>query len=247
MTSPFSISPDPAGLYLTTAIRSVLQQIERAIEFRQGLSLLAGDVGLGKSTVLRYLYGRFDAREDITALLIPSPKWPTEFAMARFLAGSFGLAPARSLADQVEGLRQAIITEFAGGKNCVVFIDESQILLPSQVELIRSMLNFETDTEKMIQFVLAAQLDLSERLRHRSYKAFRSRIYADITLEPMTFEDMVGMLRRRCEVADVDFPFDDTALRSIYETAAGVPRSILRICDRMWAREISNEKLAVRS
>lgn len=252
--SPFSISPDPAVLHVTPPIRDAIQTIQRMIECRQGLATIAADTGMGKSTLLRFLYGSYDARDDVNAQLIPSPRWPSEFAMARFLADNFGQAPARSLYDQVEGLRRAIMAEFVAGRNVVLFIDEAQNLQSTQLELVRSMLNFETDTEKMVQFVLAAQLELRDRLRHRAYRAFKSRIYADVQLEPLSFEDMVMMLRKRCEMAGVPLTFNEAALREIHNMAGGVPRSILVICDRSWTRgveagmnEVKREQAAAQS
>jgi len=79
------------------------------IEYRQGLAVNPRRCWSWKSTVLRYLYGRYDARDDITAHLIPSPQWPSVFRHGAFLCSNFNVGPARSLTDQIEALRKAVL------------------------------------------------------------------------------------------------------------------------------------------
>lgn len=235
--SPFSLSPDPTALYVSPTIRSAIQQIDRMIDYRQGLAVICGDIGLGKSTLLRHQFGRYHAREDVVAHFVPTPAWISDYSMARDLCAKFNPTPGRGLTDQVNALRREIVKVFASGRNIVFFIDEAQLLLSSQIELVRSLLNFETDKEKMVQIVLAGQLDLQDRLRHRAYRAFKSRIYAPIALNAMTFPDMKGMLQKRCESAPepIEIPFSPDALDRIYELSRGIPREILRLCDRAYA------------
>jgi general secretion pathway protein A len=163
--TPFSISPDPNALFLTPAIRSALHRTKYTIEHRQGLAALLGDVGLGKSTMLRYLHAHYSAREDTISRLLPNPQWPSKYAMAKGICLEFGLPePKRSLVAQQAAFERFLTAQLAGGRNVVLFIDEAQALAADQLELIRTMLNFETDKEKLIQVVMAGQLDLRDRL-----------------------------------------------------------------------------------
>ncbi len=86
---PFSISPNPFLLYLTPALQVTLEKVRFVVDSRQGLTAILGDVGLGKSTVIRYLFNEYDAREDVAATLIPSPNFPSEFAFLKKICADF--------------------------------------------------------------------------------------------------------------------------------------------------------------
>jgi general secretion pathway protein A len=232
LDTPFSISPDPNALYLTPAIRSALHRTKYTIDHRQGLAALLGDVGLGKSTMLRYLHAHYSAREDVVSRLVPTPQWPSRYAMAKAICQEFGLLERkRSLVAQQQAFERFLTEQFAAGRNVVLFLDESQSLAADQLELIRTMLNFETDKEKLIQVVMAGQLDLRDRLLLPKHKAIFSRIFAPTLLNPLLYDEMVGMLKARCDLAEIAFPFKDDALHQIHDVASGIPRAILKTCE----------------
>jgi len=95
---------------------------------------------------------------------------------------------------------------------------------------VRTMLNFETHTEKLIQFVLAGQLDLRDRLLQKKQKALRSRIFAPVVLNSMTFEETAAMIDYRCEYWQTPNPFTPGAMQQIYRVTDGVPRYVLQLC-----------------
>jgi|SRR5271165_198778 len=230
--TPFSISPDPNALYLTPAIRSALHRTKYTIDHRQGLAALLGDVGLGKSTILRYLHAHYSAREDTVSRLVPNPQWPSRYAMAKALCQEFGLLePKRSLVAQQQAFERFLTEQFKAGKNVVLFLDEAQSLAADHLELIRTMLNFETDKEKLLQLVLAGQLDLRDRLLLPKHKALFSRIFAPTLLNPLLYDEMVGMLKARCDLAEIAFPFAEEALHKIHDFAGGIPRAVLKTCE----------------
>jgi general secretion pathway protein A len=232
LDTPFSISPDPNALFLTPAIRSALHRTKYTIEHRQGLAALLGDVGLGKSTMLRYLHGHYSAREDTVSRLVPNPQWPSKYAMAKAICQEFGLIePKRSLVAQQATFERFLTEQIATGRNVVLFLDEAQVLAADQLEVIRTMLNFETDKEKLIQIVMAGQLDLRDRLLMPKHKALFSRIFAPTLLNPLLYDEMVGMLKARCDLAEIALPFREDALRQIHDYAGGIPREILKTCE----------------
>ena len=173
---PFSISPNPAYLYLTPALQSVLEKCRYVIDDRQGLTVITGDVGMGKSTVLRYLWSEYSLRDDTVTSLMPTPTYPTDFSFLKALSGDFKLNARRSLVDQEDELRVFMMQCFADERNVVVFIDEAQKLTGRQLEMVRVLLNFETNSEKLVQIVLAGQIELRHKLADKSKKALRSRI-----------------------------------------------------------------------
>jgi general secretion pathway protein A len=229
MTDPFSTSPSPGFLYMTAGVKAALHKTRYAIDRRQGLTAILGDVGMGKSSLLRLLYGDYAAKDDMVVSFMPTPSATSEFAFLKEITGDFGLAPKRSYQTQEIELREFLITEHAKGKNVIVFIDEAQRLKNAMLEIVRAMLNYETNTAKLIQIVLAGQIELRDRLLDPSQKAIRSRIFAPSVLAPLTPGETKAMLEFRCEQVELPFPFTDDAIQAIYDATGGVPREILKV------------------
>jgi general secretion pathway protein A len=214
---PFSISPNPVCLYLTGSLKSVISKVRYTIDERQGLTCILGDVGMGKSSVLRLLHAEYEADESARTCLIPTPSYASEFAFLKGLCGEFDLPPKRSLYDQEGVLKEFLISEYQQGKNVIIFIDEAQKLNGKMLEQVRAMLNFETSQEKLIQIVLAGQLELRDRLRDPSKKAIRSRIFAPSILNSLSINETKAMIEYRCGLADVSMPFPDEAIGTIVD------------------------------
>jgi general secretion pathway protein A len=231
---PFSISPNPSLLYLTPSLKSTIHKVHYVIENRQGLTAILGDIGLGKSTVLRYLLGQYVGREDVVTALIPSPNFPSDFAFLKSLCGDFGLQPRRSMVDQEQELRGFLVSLYTEDKTAVIFIDESQRLTGKMLELVRVLLNFETEETKLIQIVLAGQLELRSKLMDPSKRAIRSRIFAPSLLAPLSLAETREMVAFRCEQAQVTNPFPDITIESVYAITGGVPRDVLKVCAVAW-------------
>lgn len=232
--TPFSISPNPLALHLTDSLRAVLHKTRFVINHRQGLSVILGDVGLGKSTILRYLYSEFGAREDCVSLLIPTPNFPSPFAMLKEICLGFGLEPKASRNAQERALNEFLIEKFSADSNVVIFIDEAQNLDNKQLELIRALLNFETSEEKLVQIVLAGQLELKTKIDNKRNKYIKSRIVTLSSLSTLSLEEAATMIQTKCDYAEIKNPFSASDIERIYEQAAGVPRSILKICSLLY-------------
>lgn len=234
ITDPFSISPNPNSLFITPNLKAVLYQARGTINRRQGLVALLADAGMGKSTVMRFLYSEFDAREDVKATFIPTPQYPSLFAMMKSICADFEIEPRRSLLEQQDKLFQFLANEYQEGRNVVIFIDEAQLLMNSLLEGVRGLLNFETNNAKLIQVVLSGQLELKKRLDAERNKAIKSRIHSYALLNPLTDIEMRQMIDHRCKVAEISNPFTTEALDRIYEITKGVPRHVLKICDKAY-------------
>jgi len=225
---PFSASPDPTCLYVTSAIRQAIFKVGYTIDARQGLVAILGDFGLGKSTLLRYLYSKHSAIESNEATFLPTPSFRTSFSMLQRICSDFEIPPARSEMKQQDALEAFLAQKAEEGKNVVLFIDEAQRLRPDQLELVRTLLNFETNREKLIQIVVAGQLELRKKLMSKKYRALASRVFAPVMMSPLEFDEMVEMLRVRCNLHQVAWPFNgDEPLQRLYAATKGVPRSIL--------------------
>jgi general secretion pathway protein A len=232
--TPFSLSPDPGYLYLTPNLEATLHKCRYTIDYRQGLSCILGDVGVGKSTILRAVYNEYAEREDVVTVLVPSPNFATDFALVKALCLDMGLSPRRSMLDQEGELRAFLIQLYSEGKNAVVLVDEAQRLTGKMLEVVRVLLNFETDNAKLVQIILAGQLELRDRLRDPSKKAIRSRIFAPSLLAPLTLDETAGMIEFRCSRYGCANPFGPETVKAIYEASGGVPREALKICGIAW-------------
>jgi general secretion pathway protein A len=228
--TPFSISPNPNSLYLTDSLRAVVHKSRFTIDKRQGLTCVLGDIGLGKSTILRFLYGEYSAREDTVTTLIPTPSFPSPFAMLKSIAMDFKLEPERSFQKQQDALQSFLVETYAADKNVVIFIDEAQNVNNKQLELVRSLLNYETNTQKLVQIVLSGQLELKDRLANERNRAVASRVSTYSILSPLTFDETREMIMHRCRFENIENPFTPEAIERIYKVSGGVPRSVLKIC-----------------
>lgn len=226
---PFGTSPNPNVLYQTDAIRTAIHKIRYTITHKQGLTCILGDVGLGKSTILRYAFAEFDANDQVVASLMPTPNFASDFAFLKAVCGEFHLPIRRSLLDQGTELQEFLIKEYTEGRTVALFIDEGQKLSNKMLEVVRSMLNFETNENKLIQLVISAQLDLRDRLLDKALRAIKSRMVMPTLLHRMTQDETREMLEWRCRVAGVPVRITDEAYAKVFEIAEGVPRDTLSL------------------
>jgi general secretion pathway protein A len=222
---PFSLSPDPRYFYVSLQHKATLAKVTYATEQRQGLSVIFGDVGVGKTTVARRLYQIYRDRQDYYTAYIPTPLYPSDFQFLKNICAEFGLKPKRSKLVQLAAFEEFLIKAFRENKNVLLIIDEAQGLIGPQFELVRQLLNFETNTQKLIQIVLIGQNELRNKLRLK--RALASRVATRSTLEPLHFDDARSMINFRVMVAGRQDPlFTDQALTCIYHHSQGMPRSI---------------------
>jgi general secretion pathway protein A len=228
----FSISPNPGAMYLTPAMVKGVARIKRAITRKQGLSMLLGDIGLGKSSLLRYIAMQFTDQKEYAVAFVPDvQKCKTTFEFVKLVSAEFGIEAKRSQSAQLEAIESFLAKNDDAGIISTIFVDEGQKLPQGTLDLIRSLLNFETDTHKLAQFVIAGQLELQEALIRPKMAAVRSRVVAKIQMQPLTLADTQAMIQFRLQSWDVeDNLFDEQAVRSIHQLSAGVPRRILLLC-----------------
>jgi type II secretory pathway predicted ATPase ExeA len=229
-TTAFSINPDPSLLYLTASLRAALHKCRFVIENYQGLTAIEGDVGLGKSTILRYLYHSYSSRDDCRTAFIHTPNFKSDFAFLKAICAELALPIRISMQKQESELNSYLIGEYRENRKVILFLDEAQKMPGVQLELLRTLLNFETGQHKLIQIVIAAQLELRQKLADPSKKALRSRIFAPSSLTALTPDETQAMIDFRCQQAGIDNPFTPEAVQSIYILTGGIPREILKTC-----------------
>ncbi|HEY9721605.1 MAG TPA: AAA family ATPase, partial [Oscillatoriaceae cyanobacterium] len=227
---PFSLTPNPRYLHIGTQHRSAIAKSLYLVEHRQGLTVIFGDVGMGKTTVSRHLLHHFtDYPEKFNVAYLPNPSYPSEHQLLVAICAEFGIAPARSKQATLTRLNELFIEEYQSGRIVVLIIDEAQLLKGPQFELLRQLLNFETDDHKLVQIVLFGQNELRAKLKPK--KALCSRIVTRSTLEPLDLADTEAMIRFRLQVAGAPTNlFTPQAVGRIYEASGGVPREVNKIC-----------------
>lgn len=228
--TPFSISPSPSGLFLTPALEAVIFRVRFTIDERQGFSVILGEPGLGKTSVVRYLHADYDASEDTLSILIPSPSFKTEYSFLTHICTAAGIPLRRSAQAQQRELEHWLGEQYAADRNVALFIDEAQNLTPSILEIVRALLNYETDESKLIQVVLAGQIELRTKLLAPQQKALYSRLMAPSVLSPLAPDELDGMIEHRCKLRKINNPFPPETIERLYALTGGIPRSTLRLC-----------------
>ncbi len=231
---PFSTVPSPRYLFLTPVHATALSKTEFAVETGKGLAVVFGDTGTGKSSLARLLHQKFLDREHMRSALVTNPSYPGPYSLLRTIAQEFGVAPARSYKDMIDVFKRFLLTEnIEKGHTVVLMIDEAQTLKLPLIELLRQLINFETNQKKLLQLVLFAQEELRGKLSHPRARNFRSRIVMASTLDRLGPNDLAQMIDFRWRVASAgaEHPFESTAVKKLYEFSGGSPREATILAD----------------
>ncbi len=236
---PFSNSPDPDFFFQSAQHVDCLQKLELSLRLRRGLNIVIGDVGTGKTTLCRQLIRKFSSDTDFEIFLILDPffKKPEDALMA--LADLFGLEKNEFQDEKgierniKEHIKQHLFSKGVDkGKTLVLIIDEGQKIPLWLIEILRELLNFETNHYKLLQIVIFAQKEFESVLSQ--YTNFADRINLFHRLHPLNFLDMVRMIRFRLEKAgfqgSVSTFFSYPALWYIFRTTRGYPRKVIHLC-----------------
>lgn len=232
--TPFSTSANPTSLLLTPEVENAIGRAKYAIDARQGLTAIIGDIGLGKTSILRHLWTDYSAQDDAVVCMIPTPDFPSSYGLLKAICAEFKISGKRSKQEQLVAFNKYV--QVCDEQDCtvVIMIDEAQRLRAEQLELIRTLLNYEKPDEKLVQIVLAGQLELRDRLIAEENDAIYNRVCAPTVLNPLTYPDTVNMIEFRCKKAQIRNPFTEEAMSLIYRLTGGVPRSILSICGQSY-------------
>jgi general secretion pathway protein A len=240
---PFSISPDPRFFYLTSQHKEALTNCQYMITNRVGPVYVHGDVGTGKTTIARRLFQQlFDDPTYIVAMII-SPNLKSSNALLRLIMKEFNVKTDKKYENSLTLFGEFLQDSAGKSKVPVLFIDEAQLLKPDMLELVRFLLNFETNTQKLLQIVLFGQNELAMNLE--SKKELKSRMYRS-ALASLNRRDMENMMQFRFQVAGGDtHPFTQDGLDELYKLTLGLPREICKITDMALLRAMVNQTHAV--
>jgi general secretion pathway protein A len=230
--NPFVPSPNPRFLYLTDQTNACLFKCRFIIEERQGLSLIVGKIGYGKTSVLRELINSYIDDENFQIALMPNGSFPSEMQLAKAIAGELGVPAKRSLNAQMIAIRDHALGMYAEGKTIILIIDEGQNLKGAQFDFLRELLNFETNEAKTIQIIVAGQPEIETKLRMKP--ALVSRIILTNYLDTFTYDDMVAAIEHRITVSggkSIGEVMTDEGAKTLYVASRGVPREVMKLAN----------------
>ena len=223
---PFGVNPDPKFLYMMPHVREALACLQYGIRARKGFVVLTGEVGTGKTTLLRAALGSLQGSRINTAYIFNPRLDVLEFL--EFVLTDFGLTvQSRSKSAMLLQLNQWLLQKYRNGETVVIVVDEAQNLSEDLLEEIRLLTNLETATEKLVQIVLSGQPELELKLRHVSSRQLRQRITLWCRTRALTREETRAYVLERLRIAGAtEALFEHEALDTIYEFSRGIPRLI---------------------
>ncbi|TLY71837.1 MAG: hypothetical protein E6K35_02445 [Gammaproteobacteria bacterium] len=231
---PFAITPDPRYLYLSERHAEALAHLLYGINEAGGFVQLTGEVGTGKTTIVRSLLAQTPKNAEIALILNPRMTAP-EFLLTICEELGIGVPDAAcgSLKDLVDILSDYLLRAHAAGKRVVLVVDEAQNLSPDVLEQVRLLTNLETNTQKLLQIILIGQPELRELLSRNELRQLAQRITGRYHLNPLSHDETLAYVRHRLRVAGATTDmFAPAALNETFRLSHGVPRVINVICDR---------------
>ena len=230
-TSPFGTSPDPRFLYMMPHTREALACLEYGISARKGFTVLTGEVGTGKTTLLRRALASFQGRRVATSFVFNPRLEVLDFL--EFVLTDFGIVPtSRTKSGMLLQFNRWLIERFRMEETCVVVVDEAQNLSWDLLEEIRLLTNLETSSEKLLQIVLSGQPELEEKLRHPSVRQLRQRVSLWCRTQSLSDAQTHAYVAERLRIAGAAQPiFTPEALEHVHRYSRGIPRIINLLCE----------------
>ena len=227
---PFTLLPDPGFLFLSAKHRMALTLLEYGLMNQAGFTVISGDIGTGKTTLIRHLLDHMD-REHTVGLISNTHRSFGELLQWILLAFNI----EHTNLDKVGMYRRFIdfiIDEYAGNRRVVLIVDEAQNMAADTLEELRMLSNVNADKDQALQVILVGQRELRDTLRRPELVQFAQRISVDYHLEPLSEEETAGYIRHRLEVAGADPQlFTEDACLAVHRYSNGVPRLINLLCD----------------
>lgn len=256
---PFSTSPDPDFLYLAQGHQATLTNVLIELRLRRGLSVVLGDIGTGKTTLSRKLIQALKERGDFIVHYVLDPCFSSEqeflYSLVRNFSINLDSCPAYrqgdasrvSILDLKEAIEKFLYEQTViGNKTVVLIVDEAQKLNEASMEMLRIILNYETNDTKLLQLVLFGQLELHSKIM--KIPNFMDRISFKYALNPLSLDEARHMIqfriRKACYCSSAKL-FQDDAIEMIHKISHGYPRKITLLCHRALKHLVMRQKWTV--
>jgi len=233
-TEPFSTSPHPDFFYLSKIHTAILYKARILMELRRGLGLILGDVGVGKTTLLRKLYVTVSNESNYNPHVILDPYAESELVFLQKINDAFGLRnDSRTANDYQKAIEQYLFQQrLEANKITVLFVDEGQRLSVPAIEILRILLNYETNDEKLIQLIILGQMEILPVIS--GIKNIWDRIALKYVIKPLAEDEVGELINYRLKVAgysaSAECLFPDETVEVICRHTQGYPRRIVRLC-----------------
>ena len=230
-SNPFNTSPDPRFLYMMPHTREALAGLEYGISARKGFIVLVGEVGTGKTTLLRRALGSFTKGRVFTSFIFNPRLEVLDFL--EFVLSDFGITPAtRTKSGMLIQLNRWLIERFRQQETCVIVVDEAQNLSSELLEEIRLLTNLETSSEKLVQIILSVQPEFEDKLRQPELRQLRQRVSLWCRTKAINEEQTAAYIAQRLAIAGTTEPiFSPEAVVAVHRSSRGIPRVINLICE----------------
>ena len=234
---PFSLIPDPKFLHFSDKHKVAYSLLEYGLHEQSGLTVITGEVGSGKTTLIRHLLSEIDQSELAIGLI--NNTHASLGDLTQWVALAFGISHENK--DKVTLFRDVqdyLIAEWAGGKRAVLIVDEAQNMDKETLEELRLYTNINADGEQFLQIVLVGQPELRDILRAPELAQMAQRVSVEYHIEPLGWQDTANYIRHRLATASneesveaASHIFDSVAIAVIFYFSGGVPRLINTLCD----------------
>lgn len=228
---PFASTPDPRFLYFTSGHREALAHLTYAVQDNTGFLVLTGEVGTGKTSLLKALLKQLDGSTTVAFIVNSALSFD---GLLEYALEEFGIpTPGASRAQRLVTLQRFLIEQTRAGQNVALILDEAHHLDPDTLEQIRQLSNFESPTQKRLQILLVGQPELKAKLALPELRQLQQRITLRAVIPPLSPDEIRQYIRRRLHTAgarDVDL-FTERAIGRIAAYSGGIPRIVNMVCE----------------
>ena len=231
---PFQLNPDPSFYFASKQHRRAKAYLEYGVSRNEGFIVITGEIGAGKTMVLRSLIEGLSGSNVITGHLVTTQLGAED--TLRMVGAAFGFrvkdVPKSELLITLEAF---LISQTSKGKRCLLIVDEAQNLTPRAVEELRMLSNFQFGNQALLQSFLVGQPEFREILQQPEMEQFRQRVAATCHIGPLDQDETKGYIEHRlkCAGSKGKPSFEPAAFEGIFKASAGIPRRINAVCDRL--------------
>ena len=247
-SKPFQLNPDPAFYFASKQHRRATAYLEYGMHQNEGFIIITGEVGAGKTTIVRGLLEGLDQDKFVAAQLV-STQLDADDTL-RLVGAAFGIRTRDvAKADVLMSLEAFLISMTSKGKRCLLIVDEAQNLTARAVEELRMLSNFQYGNHALLQSFLIGQPEFREILQSPQMMQFRQRVIASCHIGPMDVDETRGYVEHRLKHAgSSDCPtFSENSFEAIFKASSGIPRRINAVCDRLLLSGYLNDKKAFKA
>ncbi len=227
---PFSIQPDPDFLFMGKRHSLAYAMLEYGIQNRAAFSVICGEIGSGKTTLVRHLLNNLGPEFEVG--LVSNTHKNTNELLDWIMLAFDQPYDGMSYVAMYDAFQKFLIKRYGEGKRNVVIVDEAQNISPLALESLRMLSNINADKDQLLQIILVGQPQLRDMLRHPDLKQFMQRVSVEFYLPPMAPTEVKKYIYHRLHVAGRSEPlFTDAACSRIADASGGIPRAINTLCD----------------